>query len=52
MAVIGATSEVSYNILKLLQIFRQKLALWVFLSVKTFTSENLSRVISVPFQVK
>lgn len=41
-----------FNILKLLQIFRRKLALWVFLSVRTFTSKNLSPVISVPFQVK
>ena len=48
MAVIGATSEMSYNILKLLQIFRQKLCL-VGISLgknfylKKFESSNKSR---------
>ena len=48
MSVIGATSEMSYNILKLLQIFRQKLCLvGISLSknfyLKKFESSNKSR---------
>ena len=49
MAVIGATSEMSYNILKLLQIFRQKLCLVVISLSKNFYLKKFESSNKCPF---